>query len=143
MKKVLLAGVLGGLLMMTWLVVFDGMMGFRRDITMKGLDDEREVYGFLARHVTELGAWLLAYASEGVRRRYATRVGFFVLIGLVAVIMGFGARFGLAAYGMGDALALAGDDLAAWVLAGLVVGALVGGKPRRNPALATGSDAHG
>jgi hypothetical protein len=40
-------------------------------------------------------------------------------------LAGVGARFGLAAYSMDSALALAGHDLAAWVLAGLVVAALV------------------
>jgi hypothetical protein len=71
------------------------------------------------------GAWLLANASSRVRSRYGSRVGFFAVIGLVAVLLGVGARFSLAAYSLSSALTLAVHDLAAWVLAGLVVASLV------------------
>ncbi|MCG6956647.1 MAG: hypothetical protein LJF04_11725 [Gemmatimonadetes bacterium] len=176
MKRVLLAGLLGGLTMMVWLVVVDGLFGVKRDIEMNELRDERTVYSFLVAHITEpgryvvnpevvpeqgfpghdpifavhytglghadagkemlagllvallsctLGAGLLAHASVRVRSRFATRLGFFTGIGLVAALLLLGARFGLASYSMGDALALATHDLAAWVLMGLVVAGLV------------------
>ncbi len=72
-----------------------------------------------------LGAWLLANSSQSVRSRYGWRVAFFGAVGLVAALLGFGTRFGLAAYSMTDALALAAHDCAAWVLAGLVVALVV------------------
>jgi hypothetical protein len=185
MKRVLLAGLLGGLVMMVWLFAVDGIFGFRRWIEMNELQDERTVYGFLAAHVTEpgryvvnpevvpeegfpghapifavhytglghadagkemltglfvallsctVGAWLLSHASARVRSRFATRLGSFTGIGLVAALLLFGARFGLTSYSMGDALALAAHDLAAWVLAGLVVASLV--KPVEEEAAA-------
>ncbi len=176
MRRVMLAGLLGGLVMMSWLIVVDGLLGLRRGIDTHQLQDEREVYDFLAEHVTEpgryvlnpevvqgqgfpgeepiyavhytglghadagqevlaglvitfltcaAGAWLLVNASARVQSAYGTRVAFFAVIGLVSALMGLGARFGLASYPMSSSLALAGHDLAAWVLVGMVVAMVV------------------
>lgn len=176
MKRVILAGLVGGLVMIVWLVVADGILGLRRGIDMTQVPHERAVYGFLVEHVTEpgryvvnpevipgqgfpggdpifavhytglghddagqemltglvvallscvAGAWLLANSSARIQSRYGSRVLYFSVIGLVMALFGVGARFGLAAYPMDSALALGGHDLAAWVLAGLVVASLV------------------
>ena len=68
-----------------------------------------------------VGAVLLAGASRRIMSRYAVRLLFFSGIGLVAAMFGIMARFGLAGHPMGSALALALHDLAAWVVAGLLV----------------------
>jgi hypothetical protein len=172
MKKVLLAGLLGGFVMLAWLIVVDAMLGFRRSIDMKALPDERSVYSFLVEQVPEpgiyvvnpevspdrafpghdpifgvhytglghddagkevlvgllimllapmAGAWLLTRSSPRVLSRYRSRVGFLAMVGAVMALMVLGARFGLASFSFGAALALALHDLAAWTLAGCVV----------------------
>ena len=176
MRRVLTAGLLGSLVMVTWLVVVDGLFGLKRGIEMGQLPEERAVYAFLSDHVEvpgryvlnpevvpergfpgdepifsvhytglghddagqevivmllvlfvslTLGALLLANASNPILASYASRLGFFAAIGVVAALFGIGARFGLAAYSLGDASLLAVHDLAAWILAGLVVARLI------------------
>jgi hypothetical protein len=176
MKRILLGGLLGAVVLVAWLIVADGILGLKRGIDMKELVDERVVYAFLVEHVKEpgryicnpevlpeqrfpghdpifavhytglghddagqemlaglliaflastAGALLLANASSRVLSRYGSRVLFFAAIGIVVVLMGIGARFGLASYPLGDAVALAVHDLGAWVLAGLAVAAVV------------------
>lgn len=180
MKKVLVAGLLGGLVMIAWLILADGILGLKRGIDMNQLQQERAAYGFLLEHVTEpgryilnpevvpeqgfpgdhpifavhftglghddaglemlvgffvillsssAGAWLLANSSTRVRSRYGSRVAFFGVVGLVASLLGVGARFGLAAYPLSSALLLGVHDLAPWVLAGFVVASLVESAP--------------
>jgi len=172
LRRVLIGGLLGALVMIIWLVVADGFLGFRRNIEMSQLPNERTVYAFLSEHVTEpgryvcnpevlpnqrfpgddpifavhysglghddagqeiilglviallaslAGSWLLANASSRVLSRYGSRVLFFAVVGIVAALLGTMARFGISAYSLGDAVALGIHDLAAWVLAGLVV----------------------
>lgn len=176
MRKVLVPGALGTLVMIGWLVVVDGLLGFKRGIELGQLREERAVYAFLSDHVAVpgryvldpevvpgrgfpgdepifsvhytglghddagqeviamltillvsvmLGALLLANASNPILASYASRLGFFAAIGVVAALFGIGARFGLAAYTLGDASLLAVHDLAAWILAGLVVARLI------------------
>lgn len=190
MKKVVFAGLLGGLVMAASLVVVDGLLGVRQRFDMNALGNERVVYGFLAEHVTEpgryvlnpqvvpgqgfpgdepifavhytglghadagremltglllmllacgTGAWLVAHASTGIRARYASRLGYFGLIGLVTAMMGTGVRFGLAAYALEPALALAAHDLVIWVLAGLVVAAVRPENPSRRRVVGEGN----
>ena len=59
MKRVLLAGLLGGLVLIVWLIVVDGLLGFSRAIDMKELPEERVVYAFLVEHVKEPGRYVL------------------------------------------------------------------------------------
>lgn len=176
MRRVLVAGLLGGLVMILWFIVANGILGFKSRIEMKQLPQERSVYAFLLEHVTEpgryvlnpeivpeqgfpgeapifsvhytglghadagqemlfglvvmflssvVGAWLLSNASGRVLSRYGSRVGFLATIGVVVALLGTGARFGLAAYSMGDALLLASNDFAAWLLMGLLVARMV------------------
>jgi len=176
MKRVLLAGLLGGLVLIVWLFVVDALLGFSRAIDMNKLPEERAVYAFLVEHVKEpgryvlnpevlpeqrfpgddpifglhytglghddagqemlvglvvvllspiAGAWLLANSSPRTLSTYCRRVGFFAMIGIVAALLGLMARFGLARYSLVDASAWTVHDLAAWVLAGLVVSRLI------------------
>lgn len=58
MKKVLIGGLLGGVVLIAWLVVVDGMLGFKRSIEMNRLANERTVYEFLSEQVTEPGRFV-------------------------------------------------------------------------------------
>lgn len=73
-----------------------------------------------------VGAWLLGNASTRVLSRYGSRVLFLATVGIVVALLGISARFGISAYTLGDAVALGVHDLAAWVVAGLVVAWKVG-----------------
>ena len=59
MKRVILAGLLGGVVLAVWFVIVDGVLGFKRGIEMKELADERSVYGFLVGHVPEPGRYVV------------------------------------------------------------------------------------
>lgn len=176
MKRVILGGLLGGVVLVIWFVVIDGVLGFKREIEMNQLADERAVYAFLVENVPEPGryvvnpeispdqaypgddpifavqysglghadagqemlvglvvmlltpvvaAWLLSNASSRVLSGYGSRLFFFSVIGVVFALFGVMARFGLARYPLGDAVALSTHDLLAWVFAGLVVARFV------------------
>jgi hypothetical protein len=58
MRRVLLGGMLGGLVLLAWYAVADGILGFQRGIEMKELADERVVYEFLGKHVNEPGRYV-------------------------------------------------------------------------------------
>ena len=172
MQRVILAGLLGGLVLMVWFVIVDGILGFKRGMEMNTVADERSVYAFLVDHVPEpgryvvnpeilpaqafpehdpvfsvqysglghadagreillglvvmllapvAGAWLLFNASSRVLSGYGSRIVFFSAIGLVFTLFGVMTRFGLASYSLRNAVALSAHDLAAWIVAGLVV----------------------
>jgi len=172
MQRVIIAGLLGGAVLMVWFVIVDGILGFKRGIEMNTVADERSVYAFLVDHVPEpgryvvnpeivpaqafpehdpvfsvqysglghadagqeillglvvmllapvVGAWLLFNASSRVLSGYGSRIVFFSVIGLVFTLFGVMTRFGLASYSLGNAVALSVHDLAAWIIAGLVV----------------------
>lgn len=176
MKRVILAGLLGGVVLVVWFVIVDGFLGFKRGIEANQLADERVVYAFLVEHVPEpgryvcnpeispdqgfpgddpvfavqysglghadagqemvvgllvmlltpvVGAWLLSSASSSVLSGYGSRLFFFSVIGIVFTLFGVMARFGLAGYPLGNAVALSVHDLVAWVVAGLVVARFV------------------
>jgi hypothetical protein len=72
-----------------------------------------------------VGAWLLSNASSRILSGYGSRLLFFSLIGIVFTLFGVMMRFGLAKYPLGSAVALSAHDLAAWVVAGLVVARFV------------------
>lgn len=176
MKRVIIAGLLGWVVMIVWFVIVNGFLGFMRGIEMNQLADEREVYAFLVEHVPApgryvinpeispergfpgddpvfavqysglghadagqemlvglvvmllvpvVGAWLLFNASVHVLSGYGSRLLFFSVIGLVFALLGVMARFGLAKYPLGHAVALSVHDLVAWIVAGLVVAWLI------------------
>jgi len=170
--RVILAGLLGGVVLAVWFVIVDGFLGFKRGIEMNQLADERAVYAFLVEHVPEpgryvvnpeisqdrgfpgnepvfgvqysglghadagremlvgllvmllapvVGAWLLSNASSSVLSGYGSRLFFFSVVGIVFTLFGVMARFGLAEYPLGNAVALSVHDLIAWVVAGVAV----------------------
>lgn len=175
-RRTLIGGLLGGIVMIAWFVVADAALGLKRSVDMKTLPNERIVYAFLAENIVEpgryvcnpellpeqrfpgdapifavdfsgldhddagqemflglavallaciAGAWLLANSSRRILSRYGSRVLFLAMIGLVVAVLSMAARFGISAYSFGDALALAGHDFAAWVVAGLAVARVV------------------
>ena len=67
------------------------------------------------------GAALLGKSSPRVLSRYASRLVFFAMIGVVVALLGLLNRFGIGAYPLADALTLAIHDVLAWGAAGLVV----------------------
>ena len=58
MRRVLVASLLGLVVMLVWLVVVDGVLGFTRNIEMNTLPNERVVYTFLTQQVTEPGRYV-------------------------------------------------------------------------------------
>jgi hypothetical protein len=58
MKRVIVAGLLGVVVLSVWFVVVDGFLGFERSIEMRQLDDERAVYAFLSEHVRTPGRYV-------------------------------------------------------------------------------------
>lgn len=59
MQRVILAGLLGGVVLLIWFVIVDGILGFKRGIEMNTLDDERSAYAFLVEHVPEPGRYMV------------------------------------------------------------------------------------
>lgn len=57
MKKVLVSGLLGFLVMVVWMVLVNGIFGFQSRLAMKKVDGEREVYRVLKEHVAEPGRY--------------------------------------------------------------------------------------
>jgi len=58
MRRILLGGLLGGVVMIAWFFVADGILGVKRGIDMNQLPKEREVYAFLAERVTVPGRYV-------------------------------------------------------------------------------------
>jgi hypothetical protein len=58
LRRVLIAGLVGGIVLIAWFVVADGILGFKRSVEMSSLGEEREVYAFLAQHVTTPGRYV-------------------------------------------------------------------------------------
>ena len=59
MKRVLVAGLLGTLVMLVWVFVVDAILGYGRAIEMNRLPEERSVYAFLLEHVKEPGRYVV------------------------------------------------------------------------------------
>ena len=59
MKNVLISGLLGALVLIGWLVVVDGILGFKRGLEMDQLSNERQVYEYLSNNVTEPGRYVV------------------------------------------------------------------------------------
>jgi len=58
MKRVIVAGLLGVVVLFVWFVVVDGFLGFERSFEMRQLGDERAVYAFLSEHVRTPGRYV-------------------------------------------------------------------------------------
>jgi hypothetical protein len=57
-KKVLIGGLLGSFALIVWLIVVDAILGFKRNIEMNQLPNERIVYEFLSEHITKPGRFV-------------------------------------------------------------------------------------
>ena len=58
LKKVIIAGFLGGLTLMIWVFLINGIFGFRNRIDMKQVPNERQVYELLKHNIVEPGRYL-------------------------------------------------------------------------------------
>lgn len=58
MKRIVIAGLLGGVIFFAWFIIVDGILGFKRSIEMNQLSNERSVYDFLVEKVTEPGRYV-------------------------------------------------------------------------------------
>jgi hypothetical protein len=67
-KKVIIAGILGGLVLMVWTLFVNGLLGFQARIDMKQLAAESEVYEVLKANVTEPGRYAVNPELTSERR---------------------------------------------------------------------------
>ena len=58
MKRVIVAGILGWVVLAAWTFVVNGIFGFRQSIDMKQLAGERPIYEMLKNNVTEPGRYI-------------------------------------------------------------------------------------
>ncbi len=59
MKRTVVAGLLGSLVLIVWMVVVNGLLGFSSRINMKKLDNEPHVYEVLKENVTQPGRYVV------------------------------------------------------------------------------------
>jgi hypothetical protein len=66
-KKVIGAGLLGGVVLMVWMFVVNGVLGFQSRIDMKKIPAERQVYETLKEHIVDPGRYILnpGLSSDG------------------------------------------------------------------------------
>jgi len=66
-RKVVVAGMLGGLVIMVWMFLVNGLLGFNARINMQRMDNERVVYETLKNNITEPGRYVCnpEVTSEG------------------------------------------------------------------------------
>lgn len=57
-KKVLIGGLTGGFTLMIWMIIINGIFGFRSQIDMKKVPNEAEVYETLKTQITVPGRYL-------------------------------------------------------------------------------------
>lgn len=57
-KKVIIAGILGGVVLIIWMFFVNGILGFQSRIDMKQIDAERQVYEILKEHIVEPGRYI-------------------------------------------------------------------------------------
>jgi hypothetical protein len=67
MKRIIVAGLLGSLVMIAWMFVVNGLLGFGASINMNKVQNEREVYEVLKKNVSEPGRYVVnpETTSEG------------------------------------------------------------------------------
>jgi hypothetical protein len=58
LKKVIIAGLIGGLTLIIWAILINGFFGFRYRIDMKKAPNESQVYQILKENITEPGRYL-------------------------------------------------------------------------------------
>lgn len=80
-KKVIVAGLLGGVALMVWMFVVNGVFGFHSRLEMKEITAERVVYEMLKEQVTEPGRYIVNPAVDDEGRYPAGEPVFSVLYG--------------------------------------------------------------
>lgn len=58
LKKVIIAGLLGGLTLLIWVFLINGIFGFRARIDMKSIANERQVYELLKANIVKPGRYI-------------------------------------------------------------------------------------
>ena len=58
LRKVIFAGLIGGLTLIFWVMLINGLFGFRYRIDMKQVPNEAQVYQILKENITEPGRYL-------------------------------------------------------------------------------------
>ena len=58
LKKVIIAGILGTIVMFVWTFVINGFFRFQASIDMKQIDKEQQVYEVLKQHIVEPGRYV-------------------------------------------------------------------------------------
>ena len=59
MKRIVIAGLLGSLMLVVWMFVVNGLFGFSSRINMKQVENERQVYEMLKENVTQPGRYVI------------------------------------------------------------------------------------
>ncbi len=59
LKKVIIAGMLGGVVLMVWTLVVNGIFRFQASIDMKRIEAERQVYEVLKEHIVDPGRYII------------------------------------------------------------------------------------
>ncbi|MFG0253028.1 MAG: hypothetical protein ACF8NJ_09170 [Phycisphaerales bacterium JB038] len=109
-RRIVLAGLLGGLVLLVWTFVVNGLLGFQARLDMKQLPEERQVYELLREQVTEPGRYVCNPAVTAERRFPDHEPAFSILYGGVGhEAAGRHMLFGLVIF-------LAMPILAAWLL---------------------------
>ena len=67
LKKVIVSGLLGGIVLVVWTFAANGILGFRNDVDRKQIPGERQVYECLKGNIVEPGRYICnpALASSG------------------------------------------------------------------------------
>lgn len=58
MKKIIIAGILGGLALIIWAVLSNGILGFKSRIDMKQISNEHQVYELLKKNIVKPGRYI-------------------------------------------------------------------------------------
>lgn len=58
LRKAIVAGLLGGVVLLAWTFVLNGVFGFRKSIDMKPIPDERQVYQVLRASIVAPGRYI-------------------------------------------------------------------------------------
>lgn len=59
LKRVIVPGLLGGVVLIVWTFIVNGILGFRSSVDMKQVADERRVYGVLRDSIVEPGRYIV------------------------------------------------------------------------------------
>jgi len=67
-KNMIRAGLLGGVVLVAWTFVVNGLLGFQASIDMKSIETERQVYQVLKQHIVEPGRYIVNPALTSEQR---------------------------------------------------------------------------